>query len=213
MDWNLTATVGGAGSGDTVVLDSQLLSPRYGVQQIRFADGTAWDRAEIMRQTGLGAPDKPVLYGSSGDDVFDPKGQAHDIWGWGGSDTYLMDRGDGSVTIHNDYHSSSPHGHLAFAAAVAPDQLWFTRSGNDLVATILGTADAATVKDWFSNSGAPIADIQAAGGGARLDSGLGQLISSMASYQVANSGFTPATTAVMPNDPSLRSAIAAAWHG
>ena len=212
-DWNLTATIGGVSSGDAVVLDSQLLSSRYGVQQIKFADGTAWDRAEIVRQTGLGMPGKPVLYGSSGDDLFAPKGQAHEIWGYGGSDTYLVDRGDGAVAIHNAYHSSSPHGHLAFAATVTPDQLWFAQSGNDLVATILGTADAATIKDWFANSGAPTADIQAAGGGARLDSGLGQLVSSMASYQAANSGFTPATTAAMPNDPSLRSAIAAAWHG
>lgn len=91
--------------------------------------------------------------------------------------------------------------------------LWFTQSGNNLVASILGTADAATVKDWFASPGAPTADVQAAGGGARLDSGLGQLVSSMASYQAANSGFNPMATAAMPNDPSLHSAITAAWHG
>jgi len=34
----------------------------------------------------------------------------------------------------------------------------------------------------------------------------------MAAYQANNPGFNPATATSMPTDPTLRSALAAAWH-
>jgi hypothetical protein len=50
-------------------------------------------------------------------------------------------------------------------------------------------------------------------GGPKLDSQVAQLVSAMATFSAAHSGFDPtAPGAVMPNDPTLQSALAAAWH-
>jgi len=69
------------------------------------------------------------------------------------------------------------------------------------------------VSGWFgSNASAQLAEI-VLGDGFKIDAGVSQLISAMASYSAGNPGFSPtAANAVMPQDQTLQGAIAAAWH-
>ena len=55
----------------------------------------------------------------------------------------------GDVTIANEGSSLADHDRIVFEDGVSPEQLWFTRSGNDLLLEVLGTDDSVTVADWY----------------------------------------------------------------
>jgi hemolysin type calcium binding protein len=86
---------------------------------------------------------------------------------------------------------------------------------NNLSIEIMGTQDKITVLNWFS--GAASAQLQEfkTADGSKLDNinnNVVQLVQAMASYSSANPGFDPTSVAQAPNDPTLQTAIATAWH-
>jgi Ca2+-binding RTX toxin-like protein len=90
-------------------------------------------------------------------------------------------------------------------------QLWFARSGNDLQIDLMtNEASVVTISGWFASTGNQLAEITA--GGLKLDSGIAQLVQAMATYSANNPGFNPTMVTQVPNDPTLQSAIASAWH-
>jgi hypothetical protein len=68
------------------------------------------------------------------------------------------------------------------------------------------------VKGWFSSSSNQLQEITA--GGLKLDSQISQLVQAMATYSANNSSFDPTTSSIhtVPNDTTLQSSLAAAWH-
>ena len=96
--------------------------------------------------------------------------------------------------------------------AYRPIKLWLLRSGNDLVADIMGTHDQATIANWFGTSAdAQLAHIVTSDGSV-LDAQISQLVQAMATYSSSHSGFDPTIVTQAPSDANLQGAIAAAWH-
>ena len=205
-------------AGDQVKLDAMLAPTygnyaQYGVGQVQFADGTAWTQGQVAALAGMGTTGSDTIQGTSGDDILDGRGGGDAISGGGGWDTYLMRQGYGTLTIDNSSPGGAAgQGEVDFGPGITEQNLWFSQSGNDLVAGVLGSADAVDVKNWFG--GDPSAEIAAfkAFDGLKLDSQVGQLATAMTAYAGSNPGFDPATATAMPTDPTLRSALAAAWH-
>ena len=94
---------------------------------------------------------------------------------------------------------------------ITDESLWFTQSGSDLLIQGIGSSDQIKVDNWFGTNGAALSEIKLSDGN-MLDAQLNQLVSAMATFAVSNPSFNPATATQMPNDPSLQSTIAAAWH-
>lgn len=84
------------------------------------------------------------ISGGTGDDILD---------GGSGSDTYLFTRGQGADTINEAIDLATTIGidTLRFADDIAPEDIQFSASGNDLIVTLIGTADSVTIKDQFSS--------------------------------------------------------------
>ncbi|WP_281360060.1 calcium-binding protein [Caulobacter soli] len=85
----------------------------------------------------LGGPDK--LYGGAGNDI---------LKGGEGSDTFYIDSNSGSDTIWN----FDPNGEDIDVVGydnIDQNILWFSKSGNDLVVSVVGTSVVTTVKDWY----------------------------------------------------------------
>ena len=79
-----------------------------------------------------------VLTGGGGNDTFIGGAGNDTLIGGVGNDTYVFGRGDGKDTI-KDYDSTPGNTDvLAFGPGISDDQVWFKRSGNDLVASIIG---------------------------------------------------------------------------
>ncbi len=93
-------------TGDVITLDDQFWSAteNWGIEEIRFADGTLWDRAKINDLTSVtrGTSGNDTLSGTNGNDTFDAGKGDDRINSGAGSDTYLYRKGDGSDVIDDE---------------------------------------------------------------------------------------------------------------
>ncbi|MGZ2488363.1 Ca2+-binding RTX toxin-like protein [Rhizobium pisi] len=132
-------------TGDSVTLKGQLDGPYGGVDQVTFADGTVWSRADLMKHLGTSGND--VLYGSYAADTL--AGGAGDdyLQGSVGSDTYVFNLGDGHDTIY-DGGGSADVDTLAFGAGIGPAGVTVSNANgtHDLVLTVVSTSDSVTLK-------------------------------------------------------------------
>jgi Ca2+-binding RTX toxin-like protein len=157
---------------------------------------------------------KDTLVGGSGNDTL-IAGPGNDVLtGGGGYDVYKVGSVFGQTAINNlaPGGSTTPQGELDFGAGVTDQQLWFLQSGNDLKIDLLGTNEQVNVAGWFNGGSNQLQEITA--GGLKIDSEISQLVQAMATYGANNPGFDPTSPSLttVPNDPGLRSAMAAAWH-
>ncbi len=119
---------------------------------------------------GLGAD---TLSGGLGNDT---------LVGDKGNDTYLFGRGDGMDTIV-DKDSTWFNSDALKIANAKSNQLWFTRSGNNLNIAIIGTTDKVTIQDWYTSSANRVEKITALGDNKTLNlSRLNGLVSAMAGF-------------------------------
>ena len=127
----------------------------YAVEEIRFANGTVWDRAAVMKMviqptagndTIVGYYTNDVLDGGAGNDWFD---------GRGGSDTYLFGIGSGKDTISESADFDPNTDTVQLGAGINAASLTLTRpsGSNSLVLGIAGTQDTLTIKDYFYRDG------------------------------------------------------------
>jgi len=97
------------------------------------------------------------LYGGDGDDYLSAEagndvldgGAGNDILiGGDDSDTYLLDINSGADTIYN-YDPNGDDIDVLGYKDINRERLWFQRSGNDLVVSVIGTTVVTTIKDWY----------------------------------------------------------------
>ena len=69
-----------------------------------------------------------------------------------------------------------------FLAGVARDQIWLQHTGNDLVASIIGTSDKLTVQNWYLGSANHVEQFRTADGSTLLDSNVQNLVNAMAAF-------------------------------
>jgi len=119
---------------------------------------------------GLGAD---TLIGGLGDDT---------LVGDKGNDDYEFGRGDGHDTIV-DKDGTWFNSDVLKISNAKSNQLWFTRSGNNLNIAIIGTTDKVTIQDWYTSSANRLEKITALGDNKTLNlSRLNGLVSAMAGF-------------------------------
>ena len=131
----------GAGDGGRITLDNYFVTfTDYGVDVIRFEDGTEWgllDVQDIMANSSATAgPDS--LTGTDGADTLAGLGGSDTMYGMGGDDTYLYARGDGNDVISD---SSGALDRLEISGYAA-DEITFQRTGLDGKDLVIRFADA-----------------------------------------------------------------------
>jgi Ca2+-binding RTX toxin-like protein len=125
-----------------------------------------------------------------------------------GNDGYRFDRGDG-MDVLVDYDSSANSDMLKFFNGVTYDQLWFAQNGNDLVVSVIGTADQVTIKDWSIGTAYQIEKISVSGTAGVVRAGEVQaLVDAMASMTPPAMG---ETTLSSTQSAQLGAVLAAAW--
>jgi Ca2+-binding RTX toxin-like protein len=167
-----------AGTADQVTLFDTLNSTnsRNLVEQVRFADGTLWQRAEIVSRSMtptsgddvfFGTPFSETLLGGAGNDTLTARdgddiligGAGNDLLhGDGGNDTYRFELGDGQDIIRefsgDHYNGSGGTDTLQFGEGIAPEDVIATRanSNKDIVFGIAGTADQVTLRETVGST-------------------------------------------------------------
>lgn len=150
-----------------------------------------------------------ILRGGAGDDTlttdwlswnntFEGGGGKDKIVGSYAKDTYVFNRGDGQDTIEdcdywNDFTNHAEwdpnfRDELHFGNGVNSDQLWFSRNGNDLKISVIGSADQITVTSWYVGNAYQIEVLKSGDGKALLSSQVQNLVNAMASFNPPSSG-------------------------
>lgn len=109
------------------------------VDEVRFADGTVWDAAELSRRAALPSDVAQHLYGTEGADTLDGGGSDDQLWGYGGNDILLG--GAGNDRIEGDAGNDSIDG------GEGNDTL-YGEEGDD---TVLGGAGNDSVSGYLGN--------------------------------------------------------------
>lgn len=132
------------GSRLTVRGQANSWSNEIGIETLRFADGTTWDRAMLAeRALSTTAGDDHVV-GGHGDDTHDGGTGNDHFQDLGGYDTYHFGVGDGQDVIEDS------SGRFIFKPGIGQNDIVFSRDGNDLIATIGATTDSVRIKDWLN---------------------------------------------------------------
>jgi hypothetical protein len=169
-----------------------------------------------------GSGNGDILYASTGADTLKAgagndtlvTGTGNDtLYGSTGTNTYDFGSAFGTADkLYNAGANSAAAGTIAFTASSTTDEnLWFVKSGNNLLIDLLGTTDQITVENWYTSAGNQVSSVTA-GGETMLNSQFAALVSAMAAYQSAHSSFNAQTATSMPTDTTLQNAIAASWH-
>jgi Ca2+-binding RTX toxin-like protein len=129
------------------------------VERFVFNDGTTWTAADIdlrilQAQATTG---NDTIIGYDSDDTLDGFAGNDLLSGGLGQDTYLFGRGSGQDVIDENGNFSSVGAdsiidRLVFKIGVAPSDLQLSRSGNDLIVNIVGTADRVTIKNQLAST-------------------------------------------------------------
>ena len=174
----------GTGSGDTLDFSATELN---GIDEIRGGRG-----GDTITGT---AADERIVGGDGWDRLF----------GGEGNDSYIFQRGDDRDIIRDDAGEED----RLILADIDPGETWFSRQGDDLLVSVVGSYDRVRVDGWYADANARIEQIQAADGRYLTDAAVERLVSAMAAFDPLDSGITDAGIKV--SEP-LRAEIAAVWQ-
>jgi Ca2+-binding RTX toxin-like protein len=137
-------------SAETLRVQQQFIGG--GVEQVKFADNTAWDRTQIANAAWIGGTNGSETINGTGDaDKIDGLGGDDTLVGGNGGDTYLYGVGSGNDTIQDwGYYSGTDTVQLSGLNSADVD---FTRSGDDLFIQINSSGEQLKVQGQFTGSG------------------------------------------------------------
>jgi VCBS repeat-containing protein len=171
-------------------------------------DFSATTLVNITRIEGGEGADR--ITGSAGNDTLDGGADDNDVLAGGtGDDTYLLGRGYGADDIEDNDSTAGNTDIGQFLAGVSADQIWFQQTGDDLVASIVGTSDRFTVRNWYLDSDNHLEEFRTADGSTLLDSNVQNLVNAMAAFAPPAPG-----QETLPSDyaAALNPVIAANWQ-
>lgn len=167
----------------------------------------------------FGGKGKDYLDGGAGDDTLDGGEGKNTLIGGKGDDTLILGKdsentirfntGDGWDTLKTNAKDKGHDNEVHFGDGITHQDLWFSRTGNDLTINILGTDDGMTIEGWYSNKHRPIEEFQTSNGYELEDKQVALLVQAMASFTP-----TPGSGGVLPTEMpnELQATLAAAWE-
>lgn len=169
-------------SDDRMVVTDWFTNEKARVEQVRFADGTTWEVADIKQKvleatpyddyivgyetddvlTGGGGNDS--LYGGEGNDTLDG-GSGNDLLDGGtGNDTYIWGRGSGSDVVVEQAATAGEINCIQLTEGVDENDLRLMIGGEDLYLSIKDTDDQLRIKGWFAAEPAGVDELRFADG-------------------------------------------------
>ena len=131
----------------------------YGIEQIKFADGTIYNLADIQQATS-------TVTGTGGDDLITVDWDGYTIIAGAGNDTFnlgsssfggtvVYGAGDGNDTVQSDLYNGLDRDDVLTLDSLNPDDVTFSRqenavNGESLVITVNGTGETLTALWQFN---------------------------------------------------------------
>jgi Ca2+-binding RTX toxin-like protein len=141
----LTAT------GEVLKVQGHFGSTNAGIEQIKFADNTTWDRAQIAAAAWfIGTSAGETIDGGAIDDTIDGRGGNDILIGHAGNDSYLYGGGSGNDTVVEGAAASDGSGDSVKLLGLNLADIQIGRSGNDLILKILSSNESVRIQNQFS---------------------------------------------------------------
>ena len=121
-------------------------SDGVGIEVVRFADGTVWNRVELALRALAATPGDDAIVAGFKDDMLDGGAGNDRFEDLNGDDTYRFGAGEGHDVIKDDA------GRILFKPGIGQNDVAFARDGNDLIATLNPSGDSIRIKDWLASS-------------------------------------------------------------
>ena len=209
-----------AGDGDDTIR-IRYLTESYSIEQIDGGLGTntivgttmrdVWDFSTVelinIEHTFDSGDGWDTITGTSGDDIIIGGAGNDTLNGGAGSDIYQFSSGDGHDTINNIGTAPTEIDSLVFDN-VANDDLWLSRSGDNLIVDVVGTDDWVKVSNWYTDDSNQLDTIEAGNLQLHRDQ-VDQLVNAMATFDVPDG-----VGAVVPDDvrQQLEPTLASVWQ-
>lgn len=215
----MVAAYGGRASLTTAAVNAltaamtayQTANPQFNPQTALSLPADPTVRSAIstyLPAVALGTVGNDTLSAAATQTLIDP-GTGNDVMSGGAGVQYLLERGYGEDQIVNT--SGSQTGYIQLGAGLGASNLWFTRSGNDLVMQVLGTQTGETVKNWFAGSAYQLLGIELPDGSFITAAQASALAVAMTAYEGAHAAFNPQLATELPSDPTISAAVDADW--
>ncbi|OHC78203.1 MAG: hypothetical protein A3G18_05400 [Rhodospirillales bacterium RIFCSPLOWO2_12_FULL_58_28] len=163
---------------------------------------------DFAPQTLIGGSADDLISGGDADDTLSGLGGADTLIGGAGADSYLFGRGDDADAVNNQSHGGEGD-KLVFGAGIATDQLWFARSGNDLLVSVIGSSDQVDIQGWYDTAANQVDSFQTADGYALPAGQVDNLVNAMAAFAPPAMG---QITLPQNYQDQLVPVIVANWH-
>ncbi len=152
-----------AGTADELKIIDQFKSGQYGIEELRFADGTVWTAEDVVDMLMTGTEGNDDLIGDGRDN--DLGGDAGDDYleGRGGSDTYIFGSGSGNDWIADNDAGASGVDVIEFTGGLSSENINLSRAGSnlvDLVVEIADTGERLTVQGMYGGVADHIEEIR-----------------------------------------------------
>ena len=207
------------GATDSIVIAS-ILSPWSELEnitgEIQFSDGTSLTFDTIKQSAHqlvtYGTNDQDFIFGCRENEVFDGRAGNDFIWGEGGSDTFIFNKGWGQDRVIEYYSTADDWDKFIFGEGISENQLWFSKGGdwgNALEISLLGTTDKITIDSWFSGKNYQIEEFQLSNGKTLYYNQIDALVSAMAAFAPPAAGQTSLTP---QQQAALQPILTASWQ-
>ncbi len=190
-------TLVGTGNGDTLnaaaVSSGSTLDLTPGSTNSVIAGRSVTIDPTTHITTAIGGDGNDTLIAPSGSTVTLQGGRGNDTYIGSGNDIYILNNGFGrNVIVNGSTSNAGPSGQLVFGSGLDLSNLWFTRSGDNLVVQQSGTTSVVTLNSWWASPTAPLQSIALASG---LTLGTAQ-IANLAVAEAAVGGAAPVGAAI-----------------
>ncbi|QBJ77863.1 calcium-binding protein [Aquitalea sp. USM4] len=222
----------GFSNGDSITLPDYFSrfnkSGDTGITDIKFSDGSSVNIVDLIKKSTIAVDASNGIYNGHGSNQLFVGNGGNDVMNGGtGNDTFLSGTGNdlitgssaganfyhiqsgaGSDTIQNSTGGSVNNSSVVFEAAQS-NELWFQKSGNDLLVNVIGTSTQVDISGWYSGSDHQVDTISAADGKTLSNSQVNALVSAMAAFSPPALGTTSLTQSYQD---TLQPIISSSWH-
>lgn len=162
---NMTIHYGTA--GDSVLLDQQYSGSVYSIEQVKFADGTIWDKNALHAAARMrGTSGNDTINGTTSDDAIEGGAGADLLKGGAGSDVYHFAFGAGQDRIVDGGNSANTDT-IVFKSGIVPADVTMYRdpsNANHLVIEYGVAGDRIVVEGHFTGTASGVEVISFADG-------------------------------------------------